>query len=334
MFKIIKFAIFFAIIFAGVIWLAYKSEINSPFDQSGQNLNFVIESGETVSKIAKNLVDAEVIRSALYFKTYIWQEGLENKLQAGAYILSSKLSIEDIVKILISGDIINNEIKITTLEGWTIYDISEYLTKSGVADKKEFLKLTEDKFKDFSFLKNLPKKANLEGYLFPDTYTIFNYASEEDIIVKMLKNLDKKLTPQMREDIKKQGKSIHEIIIMASLIEKEVQTDADMKIVSGIFWNRLRDGMRLESDATLTYALRDKVAAHTREDLKIDTPYNSYMYAGLPPGPIGNPGVKAIEAAINPAKTDYYFFLTGTSGKTHFAKTYNEHLRNKNKYMK
>ena len=232
-----------------------------------------------------------------------------------------------------TGKIISNEIKITILEGWTIDDITNYLDKKGVADKARFIKLSKQKIKDFTFLKDAPASASLEGYLFPDTYIIFNNASEEDIIIKMLKNLDKKLTHEMRSSIQKQGKTIYEIMIMASLIEKEVQTIEDMKIVSGIFWNRLRDGMRLESDATLTYALQDKVAAHTYKDLQLDSPYNSYMYKGLPPTPIGNPGINAIKAAINPAKTDYYFFLTGNNGKTHFAKNYNEHLRNKGKYM-
>ena len=334
MFKIIKFTIIFVIIFGVVIWTAYNAEINNPFNKNGQDINFVIEPGETVSKIAKNLADSEIIRSPLYFKTYIWQEKLEDRLQAGAYVLSSKLNIKEIINILIFGKVVNNEIKITTLEGWTMNDIAEYLEESRVVRKDKFIELAQDKIKDFSFLKDLPSGANLEGYLFPDTYIIFNNASEEDIIVKMLTNLDRKLTLEMRDDIKKQGKSIHEIIIMASLIEKEVQSETDMNIVSGIFWNRMRDGMRLESDATLTYVLRDKVAAHSSKDLKLDSPYNSYLYAGLPPGPIGNPGIKAIEAAINPAKTDYYFFLTGNSGKTFFAKTYAEHLTNKRKYLK
>ena len=333
MFKIIKLLIIFIFIFLSFFRFVYNSEINSPLNKKGQDINFIIEPGETVSKIAKNLVDAEIIRSALYLKIYIWQEKLEDKLQAGAYILSSKLNTKEIVNILVSGKIVKNEIKITIPEGWTIDNIAEYLEKIGVADKKRFIELASKKIKDFSFLKSLPHDASLEGYLFPDTYIIFNNASEEDIIVKMLSNLDKKLTYEMQSEIKKQGKSIHEIITMASIIEKEVQTESDMKNVSGIFWNRMRDGMRLESDATLTYALKDKVAAHSYKDLKLDSPYNSYLYPDLPPGPIGNPGIKAIEAAINPAQTSYYFFLTGTSGKTFFAKTYNEHLSNKRKYM-
>jgi len=333
MFKIIRFAIFFIIIFSIIIWVAYKAEINNSFNKKGQEMNFVIQPGETVSTVSKNLVNAEIIRSSLYFKIYIWQENLGNKLQAGAYTLSSKLNIKEIIDIFASGNIIKNEIKITTLEGWTIDDIVEYLVKKGVVDKDKFMQLTREKIKDFSFLKDLPKKANLEGYLFPDTYIVFNNASEEDIIIKMLNNFDKKLTYEMRDNIKKQGKSIHEIIIMAALIEKEVQTEQDMKNVSGVFWNRIRDGMRLESDATLTYALKDKVAAHSYKDLELDSPYNSYRYTGLPPGPIGNPGVKAIEAAINPNKTNYYFFLTGNNGQTYFARNYEEHLRNKRKYL-
>lgn len=333
MFKFIKFSIIFLIIFVACVWFIYNAEINNPLDSSGQEINFVINKGETVSNIAKNLADVEIIRSPLYFKIYLRHQKLQEKLQAGTYVLSSKLNIKEIVDIFINGKIVKNEIPITILEGWTNNDIAEYLAKIEVADKEKFLKVSHVGIKDFSFLKGLSKKASLEGYLFPDTYIIYRNASEEDIIIKMLINFDKKLTNEMRKDIKKQGKSIHEIITMASLIEKEVQIDKDMKIVSSIFWNRIRDGMRLESDATLTYLLNDKVAAHSRKDLEIDSPYNSYLYAGLPPTPIGSPGIRAIEAAIYPDNTNYYFFLTGSNGKTYFAKTYNEHLRNKRKYM-
>ena len=138
----------------------------------------------------------------------------------------------------------------------------------------------------------------------------------------------------MRTDIKNQGKTIHEILTMASLVEKEVRHQEDMKIVAGIFWNRLNKNMRLESDATLSYYFNDNLSAHSGDDLKVNTPYNSYKYNGLPPTPIGNPGLNAINAAIYPTKTNYLYFLTGKDGQTYYASNYNTHLKNKKDYLK
>ena len=170
--------------------------------------------------------------------------------------------------------------------------------------------------------------------MFPDTYRIYIDADLDDIIRKMLGNFDGKLTAKMREDISKQGKTIYEIVTMASLIEKEVRTEKDMKIVSGIFWNRIKNGQALQSCASLAYILGVNKAQYTTEDTKIISPYNTYQNPGLPPGPISNPGIQAIKAAIYPTDTDYNYFLTNpANGETIFSKTFNEHIKNKNKYL-
>src|SRR3989339_277763 len=165
-------------------------------------------------------------------------------------------------------------------------------------------------------------------------YKIYEDATPNDIVQKMLKNLDQKLTPKMRDDIKKQGKTIYEIITMASIIEKEVRSFGDMKLVSGVFWNRINSGRALESCASLAYILGVNKPQYTIEDTNIDSPYNTYKNPGLPPGPIANPGFNAITAAIYPDKTDYNYFLSASTGETIFSKTYDEHLRNKAKYLK
>jgi UPF0755 protein len=193
----------------------------------------------------------------------------------------------------------------------------------------------EDYSKDFSFLKDKPKNKNLEGYLFPDTYRFFTDVSGEEVILKMLSNFDNKLAPKMREDISSQGKTIFEIITMASVIEKEVRSEKDMKIVSGIFWDRIKNGQALESCATLAYILGVNKPQYSYEDTRIKSPYNTYINRGLPAGPIANPGIKAIEAAIYPEYTGYNYFLTASeTGETIFSRTYEEHLINKNKYIK
>jgi UPF0755 protein len=162
-----------------------------------------------------------------------------------------------------------------------------------------------------------------------------------EVIDKMLSNFDNKLTPKMRTDIAAQGKSIYEVITLASIVEKEApidyQTsdDHDARIIAGIFLNRLHSGQALQSDATISYIYGDNQPAHSGAELNVDSPYNTYKYKGLPPGPICNPGILAIEAAIYPITTDYYYFLT-PKGKSEvvYAKTYAEHLQNKNKYLK
>jgi len=222
--------------------------------------------------------------------------------------------------------------------------MAAYLRKENIiSDEDDFIKLTKhDADTCFSlqscqasFLSQIPPEATLEGYLFPDTYRIFNNASSQDIITKMLNNMDLKITDKMRQDIAVQGKNLHEILTMASIIEKEVRTPTDMKIVSGIFYNRLHIGMPLQSDATLSYVLGDDKPAHTLKELTIDSPYNTYKYQGLPPAPIASPGLNAIEAAIYPDQTDFLFFLSNLqTGKTYFAKTLTEHNYNKALYLK
>lgn len=240
------------------------------------------------------------------------------------------------------------------IEGWTNGDIDSYFKSSGKWKGDEFLAasgykniygrsdkqvLSHDFVSDFSFLESKPDYLSLEGYLFPDTYRIFSSSSPEEIITKMLGNLDKKLTPKMRQDIEKQGKTIHEIMTMASIIEKEAPIYAQSngeaaEIIAGIFWNRINIGMGLQSDATLSYIFDDNNPVHSGSELEVDSSYNTYKYRGLPPGPICNPGLIAIKAAIYPANTSYYYFLTTPDSKVYYAKNYDEHLKNKYKYLK
>jgi len=246
---------------------------------------------------------------------------------------------------------------IQILEGWTMRDIGQYLETRGLYKNEDFLDITgfpqidyrdnqtkpalNDFSTQFSFLEDKPKYYGLEGYLFPDTYRIYASSTVPEVIEKMLANFDKKLTAQMRADIKAQGKTIYEIITLASLVEKEApidyQTsdDRDARIIAGIFLNRLHIGQGLQSDATLSYIYGDNKPAHTGAELENSSPYNTYKYRGLPPGPICNPGILAIKAAIYPIVTEYNYFLTPKGKDTVvYARTYQEHLQNKYKYLK
>lgn len=332
--------------------LMYLNAAGNPVSKNNNdNVIFVVNSGEGAKQIAHNLYLQDLIRSELYFKFSLWKEGLESRLQAGEYILNQSMGAGEIIDILSKGKAVTKEKKIKIQEGWTSKDIAEYLEKQNISLKDDFLTIVgypridynhDTKFSkpvDYSsmyeFLTDKPKNYGLEGYLFPDTYNIYEDAGSNDVVRKMLDNFDKKLTPKMRDDIRKQGKTIYEIVTMASFIEKEVFTYDDMRVVSGIFWNRLKIGKPLESCASLAYILGVNKAQYTIEDTKIDSPYNTYQHQGLPPGPIANPGILSIQAAIYPEQTDYYYFLSASeTGETIFSKTYDEHLRNKSKYLK
>jgi len=259
---------------------------------------------------------------------------------------------------VVQSPILREENTIQILEGWTNNDIAKYLAANGNWGSQDFLQSvgsaqtgdiylkktasSTDYSLQFSFLKDLHKNASLEGYLFPDTYRIYASSTIDEIIVRMLNNFDEKLTSKMRLDIKAQGKTIFDIIIMASLVEKEApinynkdSNNYDAKVIAGIFWNRLKNGQALESDATLSYILKDNQSQHRGQDLEINSLYNTYKYRGLPPGPISNPGLVAIEAAIYPIKSSYNYFLSPPDGKTViYAITYDQHLSNKYKYLK
>ncbi|MFA6306871.1 MAG: endolytic transglycosylase MltG [Patescibacteria group bacterium] len=317
----------------------YWQNLNSPVDANGQEQVFSVGKGETINQVAKNLRINNLIRSEFYFKHEI---GSGDIIKAGEYLISPKLSAKEIIKILTLGAAVSREKSIRIIEGWNNKDIASYFEKNNIISAKDFTALAASPLSGwkFSFAKpdffnDAPKEATLEGYLFPDTYRIFNDTAVEGVIFKMLDNFDKKLTPEMRAEIKRQKKTIYEIVTMASVIEKEVRSTEDMKIVSGIFWDRIKNGQGLESCATLAYILGVSKAQYSYEDTRIDSPYNTYKYRGLPSGPIANPGLNAIKAAIYPEFTGYNYFLSDPStGKTIYSKTLEEHNINKYKYLK
>jgi len=296
---------------------------------------FEIREGEGVQDIAKKLEDERLIKNDIYFNYYIWKTGSREKLQAGKYELKGSMTIPEIVRVLLLGEVVSNEVKITFPEGMSAKQMAEILSQKGF-DGNQFLKDADsvtDSATNYAFLKDVSGNSGLEGFLFPDTYIFWKDAKPENIVNRMLENFDEKLTPKMREDIASQGKSIFQIITMASILEKEVKTPEDMKIASGIFWDRINAGMPLQSCATIAYVLGKEKKQYSVEDTQTASPYNTYLNRGLPPEPIANPGMNSILAAIYPAKTDYVYFLTDpATGNTIFAKTLEEQAANKAKY--
>ena len=308
---------------------------------NSEDVIFKVASGESVKQIAENLFKQDLIRSKFYFLLYVKNQDKENALQAGEYNLNSLISIKDVVLALASGRALSRETDVKIIEGWRLTDIGEHLEKEGISTKQKFLSLTESAsdwpfdFEKPKALNAIPNNTSLEGFLFPDTYRIYRDDNELIVIKKMINNFADKFTAEMAEDAAKQGRDIFEIVTMASIIEKEVRGHEDMRVVSGLFWNRIKNRQGLESCATLAYILGIDKQIYSLDDTNIKSDYNTYQNLGLPPGPICNPGLNAIKAAIYPIDSEYNYFLSRSdNGETVFSKTYQEHLRNKAKYLR
>lgn len=300
----------------GLFLIVISFQFNIPFSRDPMQNNFVIKRGASLKNIANNLENENLIRNKIWFIGYVFYKGWAAKLQAGQYILSPSLNIKQMAKKMVKGEAISQDIEITIPEGFTLKKIDARLAKAGLIESGELLMY-----------------PRLEGYLFPDTYKFDVRGELRDVVYKMRENFDKKLDENLRNEIKKHGKTVEEIIIMASLIEKEVRTEQDRRIVSGIFWNRINNKYPLQSCATIAYILGEDKWRYSTEDTKIDSPYNTYKNVGLPKGPICNPGLSAIRAAINPQENNYNFFLSKPNGETVFSKTLDEHNLNKAKYL-
>jgi len=307
-------------------------EIYMPLNPwSQETVNFTVQKGWSDEDVAIGLKEAGIIKSSYFFKLYSVLSFKHSKLQAGDYELSPKMSIHKITNTITQGYTKKN--KIVILEGWTIKDIGKYLESKNVCSQDYFTPLTKKNYYErFSFFEDKPENVDLEGYFFPDTYEVDKNASCEDIVEDMLENFDAKLTPDLRAEIKNQKKSVFDIVTMASIIEKEAYSLADKKIVSGIFWKRIAIDMPLQSCATINYITGKSDPAALTVDTKINSPYNTYKYTGLPKGPISNPGLDSILAAIYPTKTNYWYFLA--DGKMIFSETLEQHNEAKAKYLK
>lgn len=292
---------------------------------------FLINSGDKTEDIAQKLQDQGLIFNKYLFLIYNYSTQKFKNLQAGNYLLSPSMDIIEITEKINNGEII--EEKITIIEGWTINEIADYLENKNLFLKEVFLENIENHSQEYDFLEDKPKDLGLEGYLFPDTYFI-SQKTPQNIIDQMLSNFNNKLSSQLKEEIQKQGKTIFEIITVASLIEKEVKTFEDKKNVSDIIWKRLDVGMPLQIDATIVYITGKKTTTISSEETQIDSEYNTYKYKGLPKGPICNPGIESILAAIYPSSNQYFYYLSTKEGETIFSKTLEEHNIAKQKYIK
>lgn len=299
-----------------------------------------VDRGMRAQQVAELLERHGLIRDAWLFAAWLKWTGEGSRFQAGIYEFVPGTSREEIVRKLNAGETVAPATyRFTIPEGFTIRQMADRLDKAGAVGRDEFLKAARDpsRFSEFGWVRAIPADAGivepLEGYLFPDTYEMRTGSTAEDIIRRMLAELDRKLgnlPEDWMETLEERGLTLHELLTIASLIEREVAVDEERPIVSSIIANRLKKGMPLQIDATIQYVLDEPKERLLEEDLRVDSPYNTYQNKGLPPGPIAAPGLKSIEAALYPAETDYLYYVTKKdgSGEHLFASTLNQHNKN------
>lgn len=328
------------ILAVATVVFAFISVISRPAADEEMEKEVVIEPGESLSEIADVLHERGLIRNETAFKAYVYLEGVAGKLQAGIYNLSTAMSIKDIVRVISRGQLLSNERTIKILEGWNNREIGDYLEKNEIVSRADFLaaagatnskELLPDE--NYDFLADKDSSVDLEGYLFPDTYRIYKNSQAKDIIKKMLNNFGKKVTLDLRQEIESQGKTIFEIVTMASILEKELTKYEDRQMGADLFYRRLEIGMPMQSDATVNYVTGKSERQPTYSDLETVSPYNTYLNKGLPPGPICNPSLSSIKAAIYPTPNEYFYYLNKKDGTTVWSKTGEEHAANKAKYL-
>ena len=325
--------------FIFVVWNFWRPfwryDLNeAPDSGSEEKVIFEVLKGSNAETIAENLEEEDLIVSEIRFVRTVKEEDLDGSLRYGRFVLSPGLTLREIITVLTTQG--TGEMAITVLEGWTIEDIDAELTELGLIETAGSFKTCAINCKfDYAFLKapdGVEGDGGLEGFLFPDTYFIdsANF-TVESFTRTLLENFDAKWTDEMQAAAETSGRTIRETVIVASMIEKEVRTEEDLPLVSGIIWKRLDNDWMLGIDATLLYTQDD--GELSVEDLANDNPYNTRLNTGLPPTAIGNPGLLSLQAAIAPETSDYWFYLTDSEGAVHYATTNEEHEANKAEYL-
>lgn len=310
--KLVLISSFFIIALLAVISFASMP----PFSFQ-KNTVLTVAPGSTLVEITSNAKKLHIVQSRIFLQSLVISLGGERGVQAGDYFFSKPLSVFAVAKMLAAGNFNVDQVRITIPEGYS---------------RREISIVSQTLLSNFDANTFIEKTQNDEGYLFPDTYFVFPSITTEAYVKLLKDNFDTKINP-LREDIAKSSRSEKDIITMASIIEKEAHGNEDRYVISGILWNRIDMGMPLQVDATFLFILGKGSSSLTLEDLKTDSPYNTYLFKGLPPTPIGNPGIESIKAAIHPSVTPYLYYLHDKEGGIHYAKTFEEHKKNKQKYL-
>ncbi|HVJ27826.1 MAG TPA: endolytic transglycosylase MltG [Vicinamibacterales bacterium] len=319
------------VVAAGGIW-AYIN-LGRPYKAYQTTEQFVeIPAGSGPSSMGKILADAGVVSSSEAFRVAVWLSGSGRRLQAGEYRFDRAMTAAEVVDKLAKGDV--HVRAVTFREGLTVREMAAVFETAGFGSAADFLAAS----KNAALINELdPEARDLEGYLFPDTYTLPRSVTAVQLIERMVKRFEKAATTELRQAAAARGLTIRELVTLASLVEKETAKPEERPVVSGVYTNRLKIGMGLQCDPTVIYALMlaGRYDGNIRKgDLQIDSPYNTYRYAGLPPGPIAAPGEASLHAAANPADVPYLYFVSRNDGSHVFSTTLDEHNRNVNEFQR
>lgn len=321
-----------AIIAGGGAYLIYNFTSQAP-SSSSQEVVFEVEPGKSFNAVAAELEQKGLIRNAQFFSLYARLVGDRSKLKVGEYLFRTDMKPREVLDTLISGKSVARSF--TVSEGLSTYEIADVFQKQGFGTAEEFLRLTRDPELIKSLLGPTEKATSLEGYLFPETYMLTKFTDTRTLVSNMVRRF-----LHVYEEVtalKQSSMNRTETVTLASIIEKETGAPEERPVISSVFHNRLAKGMRLQTDPTVIYGkalhLGKIVINITKADLMTPTPYNTYTINGMPPGPIANPGREALMAAIDPAKTEYLFFVSQNDGRHVFTSTYQDHVQAVQKFQ-
>lgn len=310
----------------GAYWYFNYSNDNASI-ATGQKVSFTVKKGMTTADIANMLHKLKLVNTPESFRMAAKIKGLDSSLQAGEYEIISGMSNKDIVEILSKGEV-RYEV-FTVPEAFTIDKIAAKLERESLGNANAF-KDAAKKYTPYPYMEtaNTSVIYKAEGFAYPSTYYLVKGTSEKDVLTMMVREFNARLTTKIRDEIKNSKMSIKDVVNVAAMVEQEARVRSEMPLIAGVFLKRLKIGMPIQSDTTIQYLFSEQKKEISIEDTKIDSPYNTYKYAGLPPGPIANPSMEAIEAVLHPVDTEFLYFVAGKDGHHIFSKTYQEHLEN------
>lgn len=313
---------------------AILEKYNTPVDVNDvTEVMFEVPSGATTGGIAKSLEADGLIQKASAFKVKAKELGVDGQMKAGNYKLSKSMDVETIINKLVQGETYVETVKFTIPEGFEVRQITERLVSEGIVNEDAFLTVLKEEPFEYPFLEGVNRDYFLEGYLFPDTYEVPVGASEKTIVKMMLDRFNQVFKDTYYTRAEELGMSVHDVITLASIIEREAKIDEEFELVSSVFHNRIEIGMPLQSCATVQFILKERKDRLTFDDIAIDSPFNTYIQKGLTPEPIASPGARAIEAALYPAESSYLYFATTekNDGSHYFNETLAGHERDARK---
>jgi len=315
------------IVMVGLLSLFAVWTVFVPIHPGDGEVVFYVNSGESPVTVAEKLYKNKLVRSKLAFLVYTRITGIDKNIKAGKFIFTDGLSMPNVARHLTNAQ--SEETELTVPEGFTMTQIDQRLAAMGLIQKGQFKTCANQcAFPEFNFL---PTHSR-EGFFFPDTYFVSTTDfSSENLLRRAFKNFNQKFTGEFQEQLKKPGRTLDQIVTMASIVEKEVATDKDYPVVAGILWKRFDNNWPLGADATLLYEKSDRDIDYF--DLQENSPYNTRKILGFPPTPINNPGLTALRAALYPEESPYWFYLTTSEGKVIYARTNEEHNQNKRRYL-